>query len=52
MMLDASAVSIAGLWLNDILMKGLTVQSTQCATLLRFQIHKFALTADIEIMYR
>lgn len=49
---DASAVDTTGLTLNDILMKGPTVQPTLYATLLRSQKHQVALTADIEKMYR
>lgn len=49
---DASAITSTGLSLNDIMVKGPTVQPTLVSTLLRFRLHRIALTADIEKMYR
>lgn len=49
---DASAKTASGLSLNDIMLKGPTVQPTLVSTLLRFRIHQVALTADVEKMYR
>ncbi|XP_037929954.1 uncharacterized protein LOC119664555, partial [Teleopsis dalmanni] len=49
---DASAKTSSGLALNDILHKGPTVQSDLFSILLRFRIHRFVFTADIEKMYR
>ncbi|CAH2106769.1 unnamed protein product [Euphydryas editha] len=49
---DASAKSSSGKSLNDIQLVGPVVQSDLFAILLRFRIHKFVLTGDIEKMYR
>ena len=49
---DASAKSDTGLSLNDILMTGPTIQDKLFEHLIRFRIHKYVLTADIEKMYR
>lgn len=49
---DASAKTSSGCSLNDILHKGPTVQSELFSILLRFRLHRFVFTADIEKMYR
>ncbi|XP_055920727.1 uncharacterized protein LOC129952226 [Eupeodes corollae] len=49
---DASAKTSTGLSLNDILHTGPTVQSELFSILLRFRMHKYVFTADIEKMYR
>ena len=48
---DASSKSSSLKSLNDILMVGPTIQPELFATLLRFRLNKFALTADITKMY-
>ncbi|XP_033245213.1 uncharacterized protein LOC117187188 [Drosophila miranda] len=49
---DASAVTSSGKSLNDLMHKGPTVQSSIFSILLRFRMHKYVFTADIEKMYR
>ncbi|XP_072403251.1 uncharacterized protein [Diabrotica undecimpunctata] len=49
---DASAATSTGLSLNDLQMVGPTIQSSLLSILLRFRIHAFVITADIEKMYR
>lgn len=49
---DASAKSNNGISLNDMLMVGPTIQDTLFTHLIRFRIHRYVLTADIEKMYR
>lgn len=49
---DASAVTSSGLSFNDIQLVGPTVQDDLLSILIRFRQHKYAVTADIEKMYR
>ncbi|EDW26925.1 GL21036 [Drosophila persimilis] len=49
---DASSKTSSQVALNDILMVGPTIQEELYSTLLRFRLHKFALTADVKKMYR
>ncbi|XP_065368751.1 uncharacterized protein LOC135961183 [Calliphora vicina] len=49
---DASCRTTTHLSLNDLLMIGPTVQEELYSTLIRFRLHKYAVTADIEKMYR
>ena len=49
---DGSAKTSSGVSLNDSLMVGPTIQNDLFTILTRFRSHKFALTADIEKMYR
>lgn len=49
---DASATGSSGMSLNNIMLKGPTVQPTLRSILLRFWTHTFALTSDVEKMYR
>ncbi|XP_065368808.1 uncharacterized protein LOC135961242 [Calliphora vicina] len=49
---DASCKTSTQLSLNDLLMIGPTIQEELYSTLLRFRMHKYAITADIEKMYR
>ena len=49
---DASAKSSSNTSLNDILQVGPTVHSPLIDVLLRFQMHRIALTADVSKMYR
>ncbi|XP_051864115.1 uncharacterized protein LOC127566213 [Drosophila albomicans] len=49
---DASCRTSTHKALNDILMVGPTIQEELFSTLLRFRLHKYALTADIKKMYR
>ncbi|XP_025405027.1 uncharacterized protein LOC112679449 [Sipha flava] len=49
---DGSAATKSGHSLNDILLCGPTVQPELISIILRFRMHKVALTADIAKMYR
>ncbi|XP_076384529.1 uncharacterized protein LOC143263451 [Megalopta genalis] len=49
---DGSSKSSCGLSLNDALMIGPTIQDDMWLLLLRFRMHVYALTGDIEKMYR
>ena len=49
---DASAKSSSGVSLNDTLMVGPTLHSSLTDVLLRFRLHRVAITADICKMYR
>nr|XP_033338067.1 uncharacterized protein LOC117226949 [Megalopta genalis] len=49
---DGSSKSSSGLSLNDALMIGPTIQDDMWLLLLRFRMHVYALTGDIEKMYR
>ncbi|XP_037824981.1 uncharacterized protein LOC119613110 [Lucilia sericata] len=49
---DASCPSSSQKSLNDLLMVGPTIQDELYKILLRFRLHRFALTADIVKMYR
>ncbi|KAF0720151.1 Integrase catalytic domain-containing protein, partial [Aphis craccivora] len=49
---DASAATSTGISLNDILMRGPTVQPTLYQIILRFRLHNIEITGDIEKMYR
>ncbi|XP_033218124.1 uncharacterized protein LOC117173593 [Belonocnema kinseyi] len=49
---DGSCKSSSGISLNDALMVGPTIQDELFSTFTRFRIFLFALTADIEQMYR
>ncbi|XP_058827074.1 uncharacterized protein LOC131687050 [Topomyia yanbarensis] len=49
---DASCRSKSGISLNDVLLPGPTIQDTLVTIVLRFRIHQFVLSADIEKMYR
>lgn len=49
---DAGAKSTSGYSLNDIMLKGFTVQPELFDILCRFRFSKFVLIADIEKMYR
>ena len=49
---DASAKSSSNTSLNDILLVGPTVHSPLIDVLLRFRLHRIALTADVSKMYR
>ena len=49
---DASAKSLTGISLNDILLVGPTITSPLMDVLLRFRFHCIALTTDISRMYR
>ena len=48
---DASAKSSSDLSLNDILLVGTAIQDNLCPILLRFRMHRIALSADIAKMY-
>ena len=49
---DASAASSSGVSLNDLLMVGPTVHSSLTDVLIRFRLHRVALTTDVSRMYR
>jgi len=49
---DASAKSNNGISLNDTLMNGGVVQDDLVSIVLRFRLHEYVMTADIEKMYR
>ncbi|CAK9809183.1 hypothetical protein ANTQUA_LOCUS5922, partial [Anthophora quadrimaculata] len=49
---DGSAKTSSGISLNDSLMVGSTIQNDLFSMLNRFRSHRYALTADIEKMYR
>lgn len=49
---DASAKSESGVSLNEVLMRGPTVQEDLFAILLRFRKHSYVITADVEKMFR
>ena len=49
---DASAKSSNGTSLNDILLIGPTIHSSLVDVLLRFRMHRIALTTDVSRMYR
>ncbi len=49
---DDSAKSGTGISLNDTLMIGPTIHSSLIDVLLRFRLHKIAITADVSKMYR
>ncbi|XP_017762447.1 PREDICTED: uncharacterized protein LOC108552425 [Eufriesea mexicana] len=49
---DASARSSSGTSLNDTLMTGSTIQDDMQTLLLRFRLHQYVITGDIEKMYR
>ena len=49
---DASAKTSTGVSLNDTLLVGPTVHSSLIDVLLRFRLHRIALTADVSRMYQ
>jgi len=49
---DASAKSSNGTSLNDMLMNGGVVQDDLVSIVLRFRLHEYVMTADVEKMYR
>ena len=49
---DASAKSSSGVSLNDLLQVGPTIHSSLIDALLRFHLHRIALTTDVSKMYR
>lgn len=48
---DASCRSRSGLALNDVLIPGPTIQDTLVEIVLRFRLHRFVVSADIEKMF-
>lgn len=49
---DGSAKSTTGISLNECLMTGPTIQDDLLTLILRFRLHNYVLTGDIEKMYR
>jgi hypothetical protein len=49
---NASAKTTSSLSLNDLMMIGPTIQQDLFSIVLRFRTHRYALTADVEKMYR
>ncbi|XP_033339833.2 uncharacterized protein LOC117228236 [Megalopta genalis] len=49
---DASAKTKSGISLNDILLVGPTIQDDLFQLVIRFRLHNYVLTADIEKMFR
>jgi hypothetical protein len=49
---NASAKTTSSLSLNDLMMIGPTIQQDIFSIVLRFRTHRYALTADVEKMYR
>jgi len=49
---DGSAQTSSGLSLNYVMLRGPIVQSSLFSILLQFRLHKIAVTADVEKMYR
>lgn len=49
---DGSAQTTSGVSLNELLMIGPTIQEKLFIQLIKFRLYKYALTADIEKMYR
>lgn len=49
---DASCTTTSGLSLNDLLLKGPTIQDDLICLIARFRVHKYALSADVTKMYR
>ena len=49
---DALAKSSTGVSLNDLLLVGPTVHSSLIDVLIRFRLHRVALTTDVSKMYR
>jgi hypothetical protein len=49
---DASAKSMTGVSFNDTLLVGPTIHSSLIDVLIRFRLHKIALTTDVSRMYR
>jgi hypothetical protein len=49
---DAAAKTSTGKSLNDVMLCGPTIQQDLIAIMMRFRLHKYVLTGDIEKMYR